>query len=191
MPFRRKHLRIIAGKFKGRRLLTPRGRSIRPTADRIREAVFSILGGLFQGRMVFDLFAGTGALGLEALSRGADRTVFVDNRRAAVDVIRRNIAACGCDASALVFSADISRNLNCLKRLDRPAQIVFMDPPYRSGLIGPALHHLRGGGFMAPDARLIIEHALDEALPDTGETLQLEDQRLYGKTLVSFLTYMI
>ena len=184
-------MRIIAGKFKGRRLHAPAGRSIRPTADRIREAVFNILGGICRGRLVFDLFAGTGALGLEALSRGAEQVIFIDNRRAAINLIRRNIAACGCGASALVFFADVKKNLSCLKTVDRPADIVFMDPPYDSGLIRPALHHLHRGELIAPDARLIIEHSMDEAVPDAGEAYRMDDQRRYGKTLVSFLTYMI
>ena len=191
MHFRRKSLRIIAGKYKGRRLHTPRGESIRPTADRIREAIFNILGNQCRGCLVVDLFAGTGALGLEAMSRGADQVVFVDNRRAALDVIRRNIEVCGCGDSAMVFSADIKRNLSCLKRLTRSAEMVFMDPPYRKGLISPALHGLHSGGFIAPEAKLIIEHSADDPLPDPGQNFRLDDQRRYGKTLVSFLTYVL
>ena len=184
-------VRIIAGKFRGRRLHTPRGLFIRPTADRNREAIFNILGSQCRGRLVVDLFAGTGALGLEALSRGADQVAFIDNRRAALDVIRRNINACGCDASAMVFSADINRGLGCLKRVTRPAEMVFMDPPYRQGLINTALHHLHTGDFIASEARLIIEHSTDDTLPDHGEIYRIDDQRRYGKTLVSFLTYVI
>ena len=189
--FRRKYLRIIAGKYKGRRLHSPRGKSIRPTADRVREAIFNIVGSRCQGHVVFDLFAGTGALGLEALSRGADQVVFVDSHHSAVDVIRRNISACGCGESTLVFAADIRQNLGCLKKAARPAEVVFMDPPYRQGLVGSALHQLHSGNFIAPEAILIIEHPSDDPLPETGEIFQLDDQRRYGKTLVSFLAYVI
>jgi 16S rRNA (guanine966-N2)-methyltransferase len=184
-------MRIIAGKYKGRRLHTPRGKAIRPTADRIREAIFNILGGVCRGRLVFDLFAGTGALGLEALSRGAAQAVFVDNRRSAIDTIRRNIAACGCEESAVALLADIRRQLDCLSQVERPAEMVFLDPPYRLDLIRPTLVQLDRRGLIAPDAGLIIEHSHQEALPELGERFRLVDQRRYGKTLVSFLTYVI
>ena len=184
-------MRIIGGEYRGRRLHTPRGAVVRPTADRVREAIFNILGGACRGRLVADLFAGTGALGLEALSRGADSAIFVDRKRSAIDVIRRNIAACGCDRRSQAFLYDIMRNLNCLKRIDQPAELVFMDPPYHQGFIGPTLRHLHAGRFIAVDAILIIEHARDEVLPDLDDVFRLEDQRRYGKTLVSFLNYVL
>jgi 16S rRNA (guanine966-N2)-methyltransferase len=184
-------MRIIAGKYKGRRLHTPRGGAIRPTADRIREAIFNILGGICRGRPVLDLFAGTGALGLEALSRGATQAVFVDNRRSAVDAIRRNIAACGCEERAVVHLADVRRQLDCLSRVERPAEMAFLDPPYRQDLIRPALEHLDRQGLVASEARLVIEHSIHEALPELAERFRLDDQRRYGKTLVSFLTYVV
>ena len=191
MHFRRKNLRIIGGKFKGRRLQPPRGATIRPTADRVREAIFNILGGACRQRLVVDIFAGTGALGLEAISRGAQRAIFIDNQRSAIEVIRRNIVACGCQLQAQAVRHDVARNLNCLKGVDVPAELVFMDAPYRQGLIGPALGHLSAGRFLAVDASIVIEHARDEALPDLDVVFQLSDQRRYGKTLVSFLNYVL
>lgn len=184
-------MRIIGGEYKGRRLHTPRGAVVRPTADRVREAIFNILGGTCRGRLVVDLFAGTGALGLEALSRGAESAIFVDRQPSALDVIRRNIAACGCDHRSRAFLNDIKRNLNCLKRVDRSAELVFMDPPYHQGFIGPTLRHLHTGRFIAADTILIVEHAWDEVLPDLDNVFRLEDQRRYGKTLVSFLNYVL
>jgi 16S rRNA (guanine966-N2)-methyltransferase len=184
-------LRIIAGKYKGRRLKTPRGSAIRPTADRIREAIFNILGGGCRDRQVFDIFAGTGALGLEALSRGANRAVFVDNRRTAVDAIRRNIAVCGCEENSAVFLADVRRQLDCLNQVERTAELVFLDPPYQLDLIRPALQHLVRRSLVAPEARLVIEHSVHEALPELEGHFRLDDRRRYGKTLVSFLTYMV
>lgn len=184
-------LRIIGGKFKGRRLNTPRGQSIRPTADRVREAIFNILGGICRERLVIDLFAGTGAMGLEALSRGAGYAIFVDSRRTAIDVIAHNIAVCRCETNTRAFLHDIRRNLSCLKIIEHPAELVFIDPPYHLGLIGPALGHLHHGRLVANNARVVIEHAWDEDLPADDTYFRLEDRRRYGKTLVSFLHYVL
>lgn len=179
-------MRIIAGKFKGRRLATPKGRNTRPTASKVREAVFNICGARFTNAVVADLFAGTGAFGLEAVSRGADFAVFIDSARPAIELIGKNIAACRAQERACVILWDAARNLTCLKRLGKQFDIVFADPPYGRGFLSGTLKNLACAESIAIGAVIILEHDLKEALiPPEG--LAVVDQRRYGKTLVTFL----
>ena len=144
-------MRVVAGTFKGRRLAAPRGTRTRPTADRVREALFSMLGDV-GGARVLDLYAGSGALGIEALSRGADSAVFVERDAQALAAIERNLAAIG--AEATVERQDV---LRFLARADGAFDLVFCDPPYDSaaGLAGPLAEHLPA--VCAEDARIVTE----------------------------------
>jgi 16S rRNA (guanine966-N2)-methyltransferase len=144
-------LRVVAGAFKGRRLAAPRGTRTRPTADRVREALFSMLGDV-GGARVLDLYAGSGALGIEALSRGADSAVFVERDARALAAIERNLASVGAEAS--VVRQDVLRFLG---RADGAFDLVFCDPPYDSaaGLAGPLAEHLPA--LCAEDARIVTE----------------------------------
>ncbi len=184
-------LRIIAGQLKGRRLRTVPGLRTRPTADRTREAIFNILGTAVHHVHLLDLFAGTGAFGLEALSRGAASAFFVEADREAIKVLRSNIHACGLARSSGVLRWNAARNLNCLRSREPKFQLIFMDPPYGRGLVMPALSHLHAADCVASGARLVIEHGADDPLPDLAPPYHLQDQRRYGKTLVSFLSYVI
>jgi 16S rRNA (guanine966-N2)-methyltransferase len=170
-------VRVVAGDFKGRRLHAPAGRSTRPTADRVREALFSILGPL-GGERVLDLFAGSGALGIEALSRGAGEAVFVDSDTRAVAAIRRNLEAIGVDATvvrrdALAYLRDAS---------ERPYDLVFLDPPYSSALemAGPLSERLPA--VVSKDARIVTES--DKRNP-LELSLPLIDERAYGDTRIA------
>lgn len=178
-------MRIIGGSARGRRLFAPRGRDIRPTPDRVREAVFNILGDI-AGLTVLDLFAGTGAMGLEALSRGAAWCTFVDNGREALELIARNAAACGFDNLAIV-RADPSRNLARLGKLSRRYDLVFCDPPYGQGLVPRTLARLEASGLLAPGATIVAEHALDDEVGGAGR-LSATDSRAYGDVHITFLT---
>jgi 16S rRNA (guanine966-N2)-methyltransferase len=184
-------LRIISGALKGRKLRTARGYGTRPTADRTREAIFNILGLEVRGAHVLDLFAGTGAYGIEAISRGADSAVFIELEREPLAVLTANIRTCGLEARTLVISWDAARNLNCLRGGKRLFQIVFMDPPYRQALVQPALVNLHAARCLDAGARLVVEHGVDDPLPEADPPYRLQDQRRYGKTLVSFLTYVV
>lgn len=184
-------LRVIAGDLKGRRLRTIAGLRTRPTAERTREAIFNILGPTVRGAHLLDLFAGTGAFGIEGLSRGAASAVFVEVDRGACGVLIGNLQACGLTGKSRVLRWDAARNLNCLRHHEPRFQLIFMDPPYGRGLVGPALSHLRHSGCAADGARLVIEHDADDRLPDPAEPYRLQDQRRYGRTLVSFLTYVL
>ena len=184
-------MRIIGGEFKGRKLHKFRGTDIRPTADRLRESIFNILSHRESGKIVLDLFAGTGAFGIEALSRGAESAVFVDNHMGSTKLIRRNLITCGLEKRARIIKWDITRNLNCLKPMRASFDLIFMDPPYAGRMIKPALHHLHGSRAMADGAWIIVEHANSEPIPDPLPDMVFFDQRRYGKTLVSILRYVV
>ena len=184
-------LRIITGEFKGKKLYSVRGKSIRPTADRTRESMFNILSHQVPGAMVLDLFAGTGALGIEALSRGAESAVFVDNSRESLSVIRRNVESCALDDRANIIKWNIEKNLNCLKAVKTGFDLVFIDPPYHRNLLKPTLFNLDQSNALKNGSCIVVEHASLEPIPTDLLTFELTDQRRYGKTLVSFLNYVI
>jgi 16S rRNA (guanine966-N2)-methyltransferase len=173
-------VRVIAGRFGGRSLLAPRGRATRPTSDRVREALFSILGpDLLDGARVLDLFAGSGALGIEALSRGASGAVFVDSSSIAVAALRRNLDALGIDAE--VRRQGVLAYLRSASRDARLYDLVFLDPPYRHArALGPELSTALGP-VLAPNARVVAES--DRRAPLELD-LTLLDERRYGDTLI-------
>ena len=163
----------------------------RPTGDRIKESLFNILANGLRNRRVLDLFAGTGALGIEALSRGAAYAVFVDHAQPALGAIHRNLRNLGLEAQSRVIRWDIRSNLNFLRTLGHPMDLIFMDPPYEIGAVEQTLRTLVSSGQLAAGARIVVEHSLRETirLPIAG--LSLTDQRRFGKTLVSFMDFMI
>ncbi len=184
-------LRIIGGEFKGRKLLSVRGAHTRPTADRIREAIFNILSSRVCEAVVLDLFAGTGALGLEALSRGAQSAFFIETNKDTLSILKRNIHACHVEDQATVVQWNIVKNLNCIRSTDPAFHLAFMDPPYNKRFVEPTLSNLHESCCLKTNARVVIEHSPLEALPDGTGPFELIDQRSYGKTLVSFLGYML
>ena len=184
-------LRIIAGEFKGRKLRSVHGTKTRPTANRIREAIFNILAFQIHNCCVLDLFAGTGAYGIEALSRGAKKAVFVDIDRDSISVLEANIKGLSLESRAKIIRWDLTKNLNCLLPLGIGFNLVFLDPPYNKKMILPTLSNLLTSQSMANDARLIVEHSNRESLVTDQLPLKIIDQRRYGKTLVSFLLYVI
>ncbi len=175
-------MRIIAGAWRGRPLLAPRGQATRPTADRVREALFSMLQsrlGSFEGLEVADLFAGTGALGLEALSRGAARCTFVEQDRQAAEILRANIAKLGA-----ADRADV-RTLDATRFTSGPFHLLFLDPPYDSGLGAKALANLLAASALAPGALISLETSRKEDVAVPG--LAVENERSYGKAKLTLL----
>ncbi|WP_437546715.1 MULTISPECIES: 16S rRNA (guanine(966)-N(2))-methyltransferase RsmD [unclassified Sorangium] len=180
-------MRVIAGRLGGRRLAAPRGEGTRPTADRVREALFSSLGDV-TGALVCDLYAGTGALGIEALSRGARRAVFVESGRPALAVLRENLAALGLDEAARVVPLPVERALDLL-RDEGPFDLALLDPPYAVlAKAAAAAARLAGPlGLLAPEGRLVLEHARRDPSPEIAG-LTCAASRAYGDTAVSFYT---
>ncbi|KZD11038.1 16S rRNA (guanine(966)-N(2))-methyltransferase RsmD [Oceanibaculum pacificum] len=180
-------MRIVAGRHRGARLEAPAGDATRPTADRARQALFDTLtGGRFDldldGATVLDVFAGTGALGLEALSRGAARALFIEQSRPALAALRQNIAHLKAEDRCQVLAIDATRPGPGREA----AALVLMDPPYRSGLAWPALARLAEAGWLAPAALVVIELAKDEAY-DPPAGFALLDDRRYGAARFLFL----
>lgn len=186
LPWLRSKLRLIAGEYRGLRLATLRGKRMRPTAERVREAIFNIVGFDLSGLWVLDLFAGTGAMGLEALSRGAGFVVMVDQHPAAFRLIGRNLAACGNPQNAKVYKLDLRRGLKGFTRHGYLFDLVFMDPPYGRGLSQRCLEQLGKGTLLNPAATVVSEHAIEEDLTSTYGCLQRQTVRRYGSTAVSF-----
>jgi len=184
-------VRIIGGKFKGRKLRSVRGTRTRPTAERTREAIFNIIAFQVHDVNVLDLFAGTGALGIEALSRGAQSAVFIDISNPSLSILRENLAGLSVESSTRVIRWDLAANLNCLLSMPRAFDLVFMDPPYNKNLIKPALDHLHTSQSLDSDARVIVEHSQREPVDPDPLLFDIVDHRKYGKTLVSFLRYMV
>ncbi len=183
-------MRIIGGRHRGRRLLAPPGENVRPTSDRAREALFDILShgrlaadGLpFAGATVLDAFAGTGALGLEALSRGAAEAVFFERDREALAILRRNVASLGESARAEILACDATRPLRAGLR----CAVAFLDPPYRSGLAAVALEAIAAAGWLAADAIAVIEVGAREEFVPPAE-FGILDGRVYGAARLVFL----
>ena len=181
-------MRIVGGKFRGKVLTSPEDDSIRPTADRTRESVFNILasrlGASLDGLRVLDLFAGTGALGLEALSRGASHVTFVDTGADARGLIRDHIEAFGAGGVAKLLRRDATA-LGEAGTMG-PVDLVFLDPPYGKGLAEQALVSLRNGGWLKPETLLVLEESSEVPvmLPDG---FVLDDRREYGAAAVHFI----
>ncbi|WP_437674740.1 16S rRNA (guanine(966)-N(2))-methyltransferase RsmD [Sorangium sp. So ce131] len=180
-------MRVIAGRLGGRRLAAPRGEGTRPTADRVREALFSSLGDVTDA-LVCDLYAGTGALGIEALSRGARRAVFVDSGRPALAALRENLAALGLGEAARVVPLPVERALDLLHD-EPPFDLVLLDPPYAALAKAVAAAARLAGplGLLAPAGRLVLEHARRDPSPEIAG-LTRDAVRTYGDTAVSFYT---
>ncbi len=181
-------MRIISGTSKGRRLATPKSQAIRPTSDRVKESIFNILGEEVEGKVVLDLFAGTGNLGIEALSRGAKKALFVEKGRQALRLIQRNLSQFGMKERSEILPKDVSRAIGILKQRGESFDLILMDPPYEKGLIQKTLMKLHSHRIYHEDSILVIEHDRREPIPEMVEGWTLIRQRGIGDTVISFLT---
>jgi 16S rRNA (guanine(966)-N(2))-methyltransferase RsmD len=182
-------LRVISGTARGLRLATPADRSIRPTADRVKEALFSIIAsrwGVLADCSVLDLFAGTGSLGIEALSRGAGSCLFIDSSRDAVAIIRKNLQATDFRKKTEVLTGDVLRMLANLAAAGRRFDLVFADPPYGKGLALDCLALLGSLPLLAPVALVTVETDVRENLPARIGGILQDDRRCYGDTALTF-----
>lgn len=173
-------MRVIAGKYKGRTLIAPK-EDVRPTLDRMKETLFNILNFKLQGAIVLDLFAGSGQLAIESLSRGADRVIMCDNSRDAVNVIKTNFAKISVEPQIV-----LGDYAECLRRLNCKFDVVFVDPPYRSNFYIDALSKLCEFNLLAEDAIVVCEHLAETDLPETVAELQVYDTRKMGTVKFDF-----
>ena len=181
-------MRIVAGIQKGRRLKEPDGRDLRPTSARVREALLSILAHRLEGAGVLDLYAGTGALGLESLSRGAGQVVFVDNDVASTRILRENVTRCGYHNQCLVVSQDVETFLASPPSSGQPPtfDLIFVDPPYHTTDLARLLERLSLSEKVADQGTIILEHFFKHAVPNrTGDLVRTRQSR-YGDTMLTF-----
>lgn len=172
-------MRVITGKARGRKLETLSGDDVRPTTEKVKESVFNIIQFDIEGRRFLDLFAGSGQMGIEALSRGAKTAVFVDASKNSMNVIKKNLMSTGLVGAKTVMSDSISYIKNCDEMFD----IAFLDPPYKTGLLQSALSHLPKN--MNKGGRIICEHPSDEQPLQTVGDFVIEKQRRYGKIIIT------
>jgi 16S rRNA (guanine(966)-N(2))-methyltransferase RsmD len=178
-------VRVIGGEFKGRILCAPQGEKVRPTSDRVREAIFDILGPVWNFQRVLDLFAGTGSLGIEALSRGAQEAVFVEQGKNALTVLKGNLKALGLKSRTWILPLAVKRGIAVLGEKGERFNLIFIDPPYGKGLVGKAIGDIVQRGILAPTGIIVAEHsARDEITSPVG--LVISQLRRYGDTAVSF-----
>lgn len=173
-------MRIIAGSKRGKKLTALEGMQVRPTTDRVKESLFNILHFSLEGRRFLDLFAGSGQIGLEALSRGAAQAVFVDVSRDSIRVVEKNIAAAGFGESSVVVLGD---SLGYLRRENALFDIAFLDPPYRMGLLPQALPLT--AERMNPGGIIVCEHAREEILPEQAGEFRKSKEYHYGKIMLT------
>jgi 16S rRNA (guanine966-N2)-methyltransferase len=190
-------MRIIAGKAKGRTLVAPKAKNLRPTTDRVKESLFNILS--VEGKRFLDLFAGAGSVGLEAVSRGASRVILVESHRGCAEAIRTNIGRCGFANIPLdgieggsgqdieVVEGSVDRGLKLLGHRRERFDVIFADPPYERNLIGETLRLVRAQALMSQEGVLVVQHSAREEIPARREGYQVEDSRRYGETALSFL----
>lgn len=181
-------MRVVGGRLRGRTLAGPKSQSIRPTADRLRESLFNILqhayGDPVTGARVLDLFAGTGALGIEAVSRGAQFALFVDDGAEARALLRENVATLGLGGMSRIFRRDATR-LGAAHPIE-PFGLVFLDPPYGQNLAAAALASAQAGGWLSPDALIVVEEAAKARFAPPQDFSELE-RRAYDDTELVFL----
>ena len=177
-------MRIIAGQWKGRRLSAPKGKVTRPTPDRVREALFSILGDRLQEASVLVLFAGTGCLGLEALSRGAQHAFFVEKDRRVFDILQQNLEIAD-STRVSSMNSPAQRALRVLKKQEQYFDLAFLDPPYDRGLLEPTFHHLLELGLVRTSGTVVCEHHSKTDPPTPIEQWSLKSTRLFGDMGIS------
>jgi 16S rRNA (guanine966-N2)-methyltransferase len=180
-------MRIIAGKYRSRMLRSLKGQMLRPTSDRLRETLFNILGPAVSGASFVDLYAGTGAVGIEALSRGARHAIFVEQHAPAVVLIRRNLGSLGIGAEAEILGMSAARAIERLEARHVHAQFIFLDPPYAADIeYESSLEALSESPIVAPDARVIVEHLKKRELPERAGELELTRVVEQGDAALSF-----
>ncbi|OPH61667.1 16S rRNA (guanine(966)-N(2))-methyltransferase RsmD [Paenibacillus ferrarius] len=178
-------MRVISGTAKGRSLKAVPGTSTRPTTDKVKEAIFSMIGPYFEGGQVLDLFAGTGGLGIEALSRGMDKAVFIDIEKKSIDTIQHNLQTAGLKDQAEIYRTDATRALKALAKREQQFELVFLDPPYKMKLIAELISAMEEQAIVVPNATIVVEHDAKDILPEVIGNFNQQRRADYGDTAVT------
>lgn len=182
-------VRVIAGAARGRALKAVPGNGTRPTTDKVKEAIFSMIGPYFDGGTALDLYAGTGGLGIEAWSRGVHKVILVDKEKGSVDVIRHNLQAAGALNSAEIYRNDAERAVKALAKRGLKFSLVFLDPPYRLTHMDELMGELAEKKMLEPDAFVVVEHDAKVHYPEAFLGFRRLREALYGDTAVSIYRY--
>jgi 16S rRNA (guanine966-N2)-methyltransferase len=183
-------VRVIAGTAKGTPLKAVPGMNTRPTTDKVKEAIFSMIGPYFDGGAALDLFAGTGGLGIEALSRGVERAVFIDADRRSIAVIKCNVEAAGVSERSEVYCNTAERALRALAKRGTAFRYVFLDPPYRMKNADSLMAEMEERGLLEDGAVIVVEHEADYRYPEAVGHMTRRRLALYGETAVSIYHYI-
>lgn len=175
-------MRIITGEYRGRKLEAPIGNSVRPTSDKVKESVFNLLMNDIYGAVCVDLFAGTGGLGLEALSRGAEKCYFCDNSRESLKLIKTNIAKCKAQDKSVVLAGDFTKALSNIRE---QVDIFILDPPYKDGLYEKCLNMIDTLDLLTDDGIIIAEHGKRDYVPEEAGKLVKVREKRYGTVMLS------
>ncbi|MDD7719006.1 MAG: 16S rRNA (guanine(966)-N(2))-methyltransferase RsmD [Eubacteriaceae bacterium] len=175
-------MRIITGEYRGRRLESPIGYDVRPTTDKVKEAIFNIIMNDIWDATCVDLFAGTGNLGLEALSRGAKKCYFGDNSRESLNLIKANVKMCRAEDKSVIIAGDYTKTLS---RINEKIDIFFLDPPYKDGLYENCLELIDELDLLSEDGIVVAEHGIRDYVPEEIGRLEIIKQRKYGKIMVT------
>ena len=182
-------MRIIAGTYASLRLETLKGQATRPTLDKVKEAVFSALGGMFDGGTMLDLYAGSGAIGLEAVSRGMNQAVLVDQSHAAAEIIRKNIALLGCQKQTRLLAMNDRKALSLLAKEGMQFDLVYLDPPYEKQHNEEVMTYLVEHGMLKNGARVVIEAKKEENYTQTFGPLQYQKEKVYGIMKITYYRF--
>ena len=178
-------MRIIAGSAKGRKLITPKNYDVRPTLDRVKESLFSMIQNYITDSVVIELFAGTGNLGIEALSRGAKTVYFVDNNRKSIEMIEQNLSKTKLEENAVVLMTDAMAGIDELKFQNIEAEIIFADPPYANENIVSVIHKISDATLLSINGLLVVEHDKNYSIPAVVGNLLQWKKNNYGNTSIT------
>jgi len=185
-----KIMRIVAGKNKGNILKSPKDLSVRPTSEKVREALFDILGTSVKETCFLDLFAGTGAVGIEALSRGAKNVIFIEKELKCIKTIKKNLEKTGNSQNAVVYKIDFLSGLKLLAKKNYLLDYIFFDPPYNKGLVNISLLEIAKLSILRKNGLVIAQHYKKEKVMENLNNLRLFNQRRYGECYLSFYDYV-
>lgn len=179
-------MRVISGKARGLKLNTPKNEDVRPTTDRVKESLFNIINSYVMESSVLDLFAGTGSLGIECLSRGASKCVFVDNSKESIAIVKSNIKKARVEEQSVVLNLDFKDSINKLSVQKNKFDIIFMDPPYYKNMFIEAINRINSSELLSEDGILIVEHDTNDEFPENIGILNKIRDKKYGNTTLTF-----
>ena len=179
-------MRVISGKARGLKLNTPKNDDVRPTTDRVKESLFNMINSYIMDSEILDLFAGTGSLGIECLSRGANQCIFVDNSKESINIVKSNIKKARVENESIVLNLDFKSAINSLSLKNKQFDVIFMDPPYYKNMFSDALSAVDNNNLLKEDGIIVVEHDTVDKFPDNMGRLYKSREKKYGNTTLTF-----